>query len=704
MAKEEKINSKTIVYDIAPVPQVWGESVLKILNNIFLNINGVLSRLIPLHVNPFVNAGAIANTSLIIAIISGILLLFWYVPSVNYAYESLEAMKKSPLSAQLFRSIHRYSSDACILFGIIHGFQMFFSRRFAGARWLAWVTGMLIIGFIWVIGWLGYWLLWDVRAQEIATTSIRILDVLPIFSMPLTNNILADELVGTTIFFLVFFFHMILPLPMAVALYLHITRLNRGKLFANKNMTMWILITMSILSFAVPAYNIEKASMSIIPQNFTMDYWYMAPLFIFQRLSEGMVWLVFLVLGIVTFTFPWTLIKRKKEKEKTPANVDTSMCNACRTCARDCPYNAITMVPRTDGKKFDAQPEVKESLCVSCGICAGACKTGAIGLSWFENSAIRQKMQAWADEIKKDKKTKFVAFICGESAGGNFNVNEETGECQQLEGYKVLKVPCIGWLNMRLPEMLIKNGVEGVLIAGCNDGDCVNREGVEVTEKRLKGIYEPTLKLSDSEKEKIKYIKASGTKALLVKKEAMKFKEDFTQKQDQKPASKVVTLISYAVLYTLFTAGIYLLSDYGYTTPFEGKTELIVSLEHPGETSENCRQYTKEEMEKMLPHMRKTEICERKRSPVSMIIKVDEKEISNKTYKPAGLWEDGKSMGIERFDVKPGAHKITIEINDSLKNDWKYKTEKELNFLEGTRNVLVFNRGFNWFLHKKDKE
>ena len=72
-----------------------------------------------------------------IAVISGIALLFWYTPSVHQAHESLERLRASSWLGQLVRSVHRYSSDGCLFFVLLHACRIVCQRRFTGSRWLA---------------------------------------------------------------------------------------------------------------------------------------------------------------------------------------------------------------------------------------------------------------------------------------------------------------------------------------------------------------------------------------------------------------------------------------------------------------------------------------------------------------------------------------------------------------------------------------
>ena len=198
--------------------RVRGDAALRALERPFLALDRLLARVLPDALNPFLQTGAVAVTAILVAVVSGVLLLFWYRPSVHLAYSSVAAMSDSPASAGLLRSLHRYSSDAAIFFALVHAARLFFERRFAGARWLAWVTGVFSLVVVWVLGWTGYWLVWDVRGKYVALETARLLDVLPIFADPMGRSFLFDEGINSLLFFVGFFFHMLAPLALAFVL------------------------------------------------------------------------------------------------------------------------------------------------------------------------------------------------------------------------------------------------------------------------------------------------------------------------------------------------------------------------------------------------------------------------------------------------------------------------------------------------------
>jgi len=73
------------------------------------------------------------------------------------------------------------------------------------------------------------------------------------------------------------------------------------------------------------------------------------------------------------------------------AKVDENLCSGCRICEPLCPYSAIKMVEKKDGR---STAQVTEVLCKGCGVCAAACPTKAIRAENFTNDQILAQVKA----------------------------------------------------------------------------------------------------------------------------------------------------------------------------------------------------------------------------------------------------------------------------------------------------------------------
>jgi ferredoxin len=582
-----------------------------------------------------------------------------------------------------------------MFFALVHALRLFLGRRFVGPQWLAWVTGVVMVAILWFVGWTGYWLVWDERAQEVAVGSARLLDVLPVFVDPMERSFLTDEGVNSLLFFVVFFVHMLLPLAMALALWLHLARLARSRFVTQKPMTIWLLASLLVLSIVHPADTAGPARMASFAQSFSMDWWYLFPLVLTDRLAGGALWSVVLVSNAFVLAIPWMLRRPKPP----PAHVVQKKCNACMKCYQDCPYGAITMIPRTDGnKRHDVRAFVDPAQCAACGICAGSCDTAGVGVDWFAVTEQRRGLAGWLGRAVNDGEAPYVAFVCCESAGASLEVDPATGRCAELPGFLVVHVPCAGWLHPFGIEHTLRYGGAGVVVVSCGPGACRYREGATWEQMRIDGLREPVLRVEKIPREKVLLLNLDRTQKAEFIRRARAFHE--TGEVPEKPARlPAVTGLAATLLAAVIAGGLGLVSDLVYAAPRLAGSELVVSFKHPGEVSENCRELTPEEIAKRPVHMRQDRVCDRARASVRLRVELDGKRVVDATVPPQGIWSDGNSVAIERIPVTPGEHEVRVAIGDTpAVDEWTFVDSKRIEFDETTRRVVTFDRiaGFTW--------
>jgi ferredoxin/coenzyme F420-reducing hydrogenase delta subunit len=670
------------------------DAAYRLFHRVLIWPNQFIHRVIPESLNPLTQSGAIANTLFAVTLVTGILLLFWYDASVTSAYSSLHSLHVwSP--GGLLRSLHRYSSDACMFFVMLHALKYFFAQRSSGVRWVAWVTGVFSISVLWLEGFTGYWLVWDVRSQQIALGTAKMLDLVPVFAKPLSLSFIRDAEVSSILFFTVFFFHMLIPLAMAGGLWLHIARLNRPHFFANRTMTVWVLAALLLVSIVMPALNEVPARLAAIPAPFTMDYWYLAPMYLVDRLSGGALWALLLFSGIFFYSIPWW------RKPAPRAVVNEKFCDGCTNCFRDCPFNAITMVPRPDGGGLST---VDLDRCTGCGICTGSCPTLAISLTWTASRDERLVLDQWMDDCAAKNEPFFPAIVCASSAGASLRADMNTGKSEDLPGYRVLPVPCAGWSHGRLVERMLRRGASGVLIAGCPPGECAYRHGDSLTDLRMSGKLDPELRPDLADPLRVRVVKPDTLSPHALRRDAEKFRSEILSGNLSGPAPALVqnrfVRALGAILVMLLLAGASAIpSDLIYVPPFTGEPELLVAMDHTGAKIDQCRELTAEEKASRPAHMQGVPVCERGRAPVRVRVTIDGNVVLNGVYKGLGFWQDGASVAMERLKVKPGSREVRVEIGDSADAAvWSYSDSRTLTFESYRRHVIHFerSRGFVW--------
>ncbi|MCR4298590.1 MAG: hydrogenase iron-sulfur subunit, partial [Gallionella sp.] len=169
--------------------------------------------------------------------------------------------------------------------------------------------------------------------------------------------------------------------------------------------------------------------------------------------------------------------------------------NGCGRCVADCPYEAVVMQPRSDGKRFMEQAVVIPDRCVSCGICAGACPSSTpfrsdagyvsgIEMPSMPMADLRAAMTGDLAKLKGDARV--MVFGCDNAA----NIGE-----LRSEGVAVMSLPCTAMLPPSFIEYALRDHqADGVFITGCRESDCYHRSGVLWIEQRLTAEREPRLR------------------------------------------------------------------------------------------------------------------------------------------------------------------------------------------------------------------
>jgi len=86
-----------------------------------------------------------------------------------------------------------------------------------------------------------------------------------------------------------------------------------------------------------------------------------------------------------------------------------------------------------------------------------------------------------------------ITLIC-ERAADLDSVCTAQGEVKEIDGLHVVKLPCSGMIQPSMIEAAMKSGAAGVIVTGCQIGDCYYREGNRMIRERLLGMRPPGLK------------------------------------------------------------------------------------------------------------------------------------------------------------------------------------------------------------------
>ena len=99
-----------------------------------------------------------------IQVATGILLLLYYRPGANEAFESVQYIMTRVRFGWLIRSIHSWSANLMIFTAFAHMFSVLFLKAYRKPRERTWVSGVLLLFLVMGFGFSGYLLPWNTLA------------------------------------------------------------------------------------------------------------------------------------------------------------------------------------------------------------------------------------------------------------------------------------------------------------------------------------------------------------------------------------------------------------------------------------------------------------------------------------------------------------------------------------------------------------
>ncbi|NNF87306.1 MAG: 4Fe-4S dicluster domain-containing protein [Acidimicrobiia bacterium] len=422
--------------------------------------------------NPLHHTGPISVFLFVVVFATGLYLTMFYRFGFEASYESVSDLEAS-LAGRFVRAAHRYGSIALVVTTVLHGWRTFVMDRFRGPRRVAWLTGVAMVGLIWIIGVTGYWLIWDERVEVLNEVLIRALRDSATGLDFLLDFVLTDAAgTGWPVLLLLFFLHVGISIGVAVLIWVHVKRLARPMWLPPGFWVAVVGVSLIIMSAVWPVGMLPALDRVSLPASIPVD-----PFFLFLvpggiSWNPAVLWGGALLLMAGAMFLPWFI----RRMEAPVIQVDADRCTGCRLCVTDCPYDALHMIDLEDA----AHPHlavVTAGKCVGCGICIGSCPVEALAFRGHPADAL------W-NETRRAAADGDVTFVCE---------RHDAHAAAPPGAGAVLAVPCVGMVHPDLIGAAIDAGAAAVQVVGCPPGDCANREGPATLAARLNRKRRPRL-------------------------------------------------------------------------------------------------------------------------------------------------------------------------------------------------------------------
>ncbi len=141
--------------------------------------------------NPFYWLGALTAIAFVLQVVTGLLMLIYYVPTTDQAYASTLFIIKYVPMGWLIETVHLYGAYAMILLAFLHLFRGYFASVHKKPRELMWVVGMMMGLVVLGFGLTGYLLSWTVVSKSATDVSIGMISFLPAQIGPIMTFLIA---------------------------------------------------------------------------------------------------------------------------------------------------------------------------------------------------------------------------------------------------------------------------------------------------------------------------------------------------------------------------------------------------------------------------------------------------------------------------------------------------------------------------------
>ncbi|MEX0985954.1 MAG: cytochrome b N-terminal domain-containing protein [Bacteroidales bacterium] len=216
------------------------ERIRRITQNFFLHIHA--SKVHPHSLKPTYTfgLGIILGSLFLIMLVSGVLLMLHYTPSVESAYNSVKDIVHVVPGGRIIRNIHRLASNAMVILVFLHMLRVFFTGSYLGGRSMNWVIGVVMLVLILMMSFSGYLLPWDQLSywavtigSNIAASARELTDLLGITHVIdvggfLQRLLIGGDTVGQAALTRFFMLHVIfLPVTMMILTAVHFWRIRK---------------------------------------------------------------------------------------------------------------------------------------------------------------------------------------------------------------------------------------------------------------------------------------------------------------------------------------------------------------------------------------------------------------------------------------------------------------------------------------------
>ena len=201
---------------------------LVVLENLFLHVHPVKVREKTLRFRHTLWAGGITVACAGILYATGILLMFYYHPSVPQAYHDMKELQFVVDDGSFLRNIHRWGAHLMVFAAFAHMLRVFYHRAYRPPRQFNWVVGVVLLLITLGLSYTGYLLPWDQLAFWGVSVGTNMVRAAPWIGEPFRFMLLGGHVVSENALLRFYVLHcVVLPVLLILLVSVHIWRIRK---------------------------------------------------------------------------------------------------------------------------------------------------------------------------------------------------------------------------------------------------------------------------------------------------------------------------------------------------------------------------------------------------------------------------------------------------------------------------------------------
>jgi len=201
---------------------------LVMTSNVFLHLHPVKVKRKSLKWSYSFGLGIISAILFGLLALTGLLLMVYYVPSVDYAYDTMKDIQFSVPLGQFTRNMHRWAAHAMVLAVVLHMIRVFYTGAYLPPREFNWVIGVGLLLLTLGASFTGYLLPWDQLSYWAITVGTNIAGYAPLVGPLMQEFLLGGHEVGQSTLIRFYTLHIaFLPMLITLLVSVHIWRVRK---------------------------------------------------------------------------------------------------------------------------------------------------------------------------------------------------------------------------------------------------------------------------------------------------------------------------------------------------------------------------------------------------------------------------------------------------------------------------------------------